>query len=73
MAFRADLSAAFCIPLICCTPAAEFAARWIRAADLPRVENEAIRDVIALEQEIGFGGFSDGEFRGRIGGSTSSR
>ena len=42
---------------------AEWQAGRISAAELRRVEDDAIRDAVRMQQEVGLGGVTDGEFR----------
>jgi 5-methyltetrahydropteroyltriglutamate--homocysteine methyltransferase len=61
--FRADHVGSFLRPAALIDARAKFAANEIDAAELRAVEDEAIRGVIAFQEELGLQGITDGEFR----------
>jgi 5-methyltetrahydropteroyltriglutamate--homocysteine methyltransferase len=61
--FRADHVGSLLRPPELLSAREEFAAGRINAEDLRRVEDEAIRDVVALQRDAGLQTATDGEFR----------
>ena len=61
--FRADHVGSLLRPPELLRVRAQHQAGHIPAEELRRVEDEAIRDVVRMQQEIGLGGVTDGEFR----------
>ena len=57
------MSAASCARRSCCRHAQDFAADRISADELRVVEDEAIRDVVKLQEDVGLRSATDGEFR----------
>jgi 5-methyltetrahydropteroyltriglutamate--homocysteine methyltransferase len=61
--FRAEHVGSLLRPRALVAARHDFAAGRIDAARLRAVEDEAIRDVVALQEDLGFGAATDGEFR----------
>ena len=61
--FRADHVGSLLRPPELLRARAEHQAGRISAEELRRVEDEAIRDVVRMQEEIGLEGVTDGEFR----------
>jgi 5-methyltetrahydropteroyltriglutamate--homocysteine methyltransferase len=61
--FRADLVGSFLRPPELLEARRRFAAQQIDADALKEAEDKAIRDVVALQEELGFQAATDGEFR----------
>jgi 5-methyltetrahydropteroyltriglutamate--homocysteine methyltransferase len=61
--FRADHVGSLLRPPILLEARASFAAGTIDAETLREVEDGAVRDAVALQEELGFQGVTDGEFR----------
>lgn len=61
--FRADLVGSFLRPPELLDARKAFAEKRIDADELRGVEDSAIRDVVALQEELGFQAATDGEFR----------
>ena len=61
--FRADHVGSLLRPPELMRARAEHQAGRLSAEELRRVEDEAIRDVVRMQQEIGLKGVTDGEFR----------
>jgi 5-methyltetrahydropteroyltriglutamate--homocysteine methyltransferase len=61
--FRADHVGSLLRPPDLTTARADFKAKRIDAAALRRVEDAAIRDVVAMQESLGLRGITDGEFR----------
>src|SRR5579872_2004388 len=61
--FRADHIGSFIRPDGLIEARRQFAQGKLPAAELHRLEDRAIRDVVALQEEIGFHSITDGEFR----------
>ena len=57
------MSAACCARPNCCGRGAEHRPGRIGAEELRRVEDEAIREAVRMQQEAGLQGVTDGEFR----------
>src|SRR5215469_4120506 len=79
--FRADHVGSLLRPPELLQTRAEHQAGRVSAGELRRVEDQAIRDVVRMQQEIGLEGVTDGELRRgswhmdflyRIGGVTKS-
>ena len=63
--FRYDIVGSFLRPAALKEKREAFAAGTITAADLKAAEDEAIRDLVAKEKEVGLYAVTDGEFRRR--------
>ena len=61
--FRADHVGSFLRPKALIEARARFAANDCDAAELRAVEDEAIRGIVAFQEELGLKGITDGEFR----------
>src|ERR1700739_3837410 len=61
--FRADHVGSLLRPPELLRARSEHQAGRLSSSELRRVEDEAIRDAVAMQQEIGFEGVTDGEFR----------
>lgn len=61
--FRADHVGSFLRPAALIEARAKFAAGQIDASTLREVEDAAIRDVVAFQENLGLKGITDGEFR----------
>ena len=61
--FRADLVGSFLRPPELLDARKAFAEKRIDAGELKGIEDVAIRDVVALQEELGFQAATDGEFR----------
>ena len=61
--FRADHVGSFLRPKALLDARAQFASKAIDAAALRRVEDDAIRDVVKFQEDLGLRGITDGEFR----------
>ena len=61
--FRADHVGSFLRPKALIDARSQFQAGDIDAAALRRVEDEAIRDIVAFQEGLGLRGITDGEFR----------
>jgi len=61
--FRADHVGSFLRPAALIEARAAFRAGTIDAAGLRAAEDAAIRDVVAMQEDLGFQGITDGEFR----------
>jgi 5-methyltetrahydropteroyltriglutamate--homocysteine methyltransferase len=61
--FRADHVGSLLRPPELLAARADFEAGKIDAAALKAVEDDAIRDAVALQREVGLRGATDGEFR----------
>jgi 5-methyltetrahydropteroyltriglutamate--homocysteine methyltransferase len=61
--FRADHVGSFLRPKELLDARARFQAGAIERGELRRIEDEAIRDVVALQESLGLQGITDGEFR----------
>src|SRR5271168_1503191 len=61
--FRADHVGSLLRPAELLRARAEQQAGRLSAAELRRVEDAAIRDVVRMQQEVGLEGVTDGEFR----------
>lgn len=61
--FRADHVGSLLRPQKLITARDEFAQKKITAEQLRAIEDEAIKDVVKLQEDIGLQGISDGEFR----------
>ena len=61
--FRADHVGSYLRPAALHTARAAFAAGKIDAAELNAIEDEAIRDVVRLQEDAGLQAATDGEFR----------
>src|SRR5260370_13259947 len=63
--FRADHVGSLLRPAALLKARAQHQAGHISAAELRRVEDDAIRDAAAMQAELGLQGVTDGEFRRR--------
>ena len=63
--FRYDIVGSFLRPAALKEKREALAAGTITAADLKAAEDEAIRDLVAKEKEVGLRAVTDGEFRRR--------
>src|SRR5689334_13024104 len=61
--FRADQVGSFLRPKALLDARAQFARKEIDAEQLRSVEDEAIRDVVRFQEDLGLQGITDGEFR----------
>src|SRR5947209_5309803 len=61
--FRADHVGSLLRPPALLKARAEHAAGELSDADLLRVEDDAIADVVAMQEEVGLASATDGEFR----------